>query len=684
MAARADSDKADAMAAGLNRLLRPKSVAVMGGDWARSVVLELLDTGFGGDIWPVRPRGTEFEGLKAYNDLASLPAAPDAVFIGINRLATIEAVAELAAMGAGGAVAFASGFAEVEDGQDLQNRLLEAAGGMPVLGPNCYGLINYLDGSLLWPDVHGGRRVERGVAIVTQSSNLAINLTMDRGGLPIAYVATLGNQAMVGMADMVRAVAADDRVTAIGLHIEGISDVGDFFEAAVESKESGKPVVALKAGASESARRTALSHTASLAGSHQVATSFFKAAGIGQVEGIEAFLQALGLLHCFGAISESSLLSMSCSGGEAALVADAAHACGIPMPDFDAAARAAIAETVNPLVAVANPFDYHTFDWGDRERLTATFTRALAAGMGVNALVLDFPAQHVIRTEGWHTAIDALRAARDATGAKAAVLASMPENMPAETASQLMEDGIAPLRGLHNAMEALKAAHAASLPPYLDRAPAGRGALPDKIVTLVEVEAKAVLAEAGIAIPAGCVVDSLVAALEAAKGRVVAMKAGAAHKTEEGGVRLGLDTPEKVEAAWRDLSGRGRVLVEEMSEGGVAEMILGVARDACYGLHLVVGAGGVETEILQDAAVIMLPAPRSVVEEAIRGLRMAPLLEGFRGRPVADMEALFELVDRVQDYAVAHGDSLVELDINPVLVREDGVVALDALIRQAQ
>ena len=389
---------------------------------------------------------------------------------------------------------------------------------------------------MLWPEVHGGGKVERGVALITQSSNMAINLTMGQGGLPIAYVAALGNQAMVGMAEMVRAVAADERVTAIGLHIEGITDAGDFFRAVAESKASGKPVVALKAGASEPARRTALTHTASMAGSHRVASAFLRAAGIGQVDGIEAFLQALCLLHCLGPLPEHTLMSMSCSGGEAALVADAALAHGVPMPDFGDGARADIAGTVNPLVTVSNPFDYHTFDWGDEERLAATFTQALGAGMAVNALVLDYPAPHIARIGTWDIAVRAFKAARDATGAKAAVLATMPENMPERIAKELVESGIAPLRGLHSAMEALAAAHAASLPPYPEKGPAGCGPLPEKTATLMEAEAKAVLVEAGIPVPEGRVAGSLEEALEFAAGRPVAMKAMAAHKTEEGGV----------------------------------------------------------------------------------------------------------------------------------------------------
>ncbi|MEM6490272.1 MAG: CoA-binding protein, partial [Pseudomonadota bacterium] len=189
---------------GLDRLLRPQSIAVIGGGvWCANLVEQCRKIGFAGDLWPVHPRRDSIAGVPAFPSIEALPAAPDAAFIGINRDSTIQAVAALAARGAGGAVCFASGFRETEphagDGADRQAALLAAAGGMTLLGPNCYGLINYLDGVALWPDQHGGRRVERGVALVTQSSNIAINLTMQARGLPVAYVVTVGNQAQTGL-----------------------------------------------------------------------------------------------------------------------------------------------------------------------------------------------------------------------------------------------------------------------------------------------------------------------------------------------------------------------------------------------------------------------------------------------------------------------------------------------------
>ncbi len=190
----------------LSRLLRPRSIAVLGSVWAENVIVQCRKMGFAGDVWPVHPSKATIGGLAAYASLADLPAAPDASFIGVNRHATVEVVAELATMGAGGAICFASGWREAGE-PELQDRLVAAAGAMPILGPNCYGVINYLDGALLWPDQHGGRRVERGVALLSQSSNIVINLTMQARGLPVAYVACLGNAAQVGLAELGGALA---------------------------------------------------------------------------------------------------------------------------------------------------------------------------------------------------------------------------------------------------------------------------------------------------------------------------------------------------------------------------------------------------------------------------------------------------------------------------------------------
>ena len=191
----------------LGSLLHPKSIAVIGGgSWCENVIEQCRKMDFQGAIWAVHPKRTEINGITCFKTVEDLPYGPDASFIGVNRFTTIEVIKSLNSIKAKGAVCFASGFSESvsEDATsaDLERQLVLAAGEMAILGPNCYGFINYLDGSLLWPDQHGGERVKTGVAIITQSSNIAINLTMQKRGLPIAFISSVGNQAQVSLAEM--------------------------------------------------------------------------------------------------------------------------------------------------------------------------------------------------------------------------------------------------------------------------------------------------------------------------------------------------------------------------------------------------------------------------------------------------------------------------------------------------
>jgi acyl-CoA synthetase (NDP forming) len=314
---------------GLDRLLRPRSIAVIGGGgWCENAIEQCRKIGFDGDLWAVHPTRSDMGGVPAFASVEALPSAPDAAFIGVNRLATIDVVRTLSSRGGGGAICFASGFreavAELADGADLQADLLEAAGDMPILGPNCYGLINALDGVALWPDQHGALRVESGVAIVTQSSNIAINLTMQKRGLPIAYVLTAGNQAQTDLAEIGMALLEDPRVTALGLHIEGIGNLRRFEALAQTAQRLGKRIVALKIGASEQAQVATVSHTASIAGSDTGARALLARLGIGQVNSLSALMETLRLLHVTGPLMSNRIASMSCSGGEASLMADTA------------------------------------------------------------------------------------------------------------------------------------------------------------------------------------------------------------------------------------------------------------------------------------------------------------------------------------------------------------------------
>ena len=194
------------------RLLRPKSIAVFGGGVAEELVRQCDRMGYGGEIWPVHPKKENVLGRRVYRTVEDLPGSPDAAYVGVNRNLTIDIVRGLATRDAGGAICYATGFTEAgEEGSELEKQLLDAAGEMPLVGPNCYGLLNYVDGALLWPDQQGGRRVETGVAIVSMSSNVAFNLSMQRRGLPIAYMMSLGNQLKFKLEDAIMFARQDGR-----------------------------------------------------------------------------------------------------------------------------------------------------------------------------------------------------------------------------------------------------------------------------------------------------------------------------------------------------------------------------------------------------------------------------------------------------------------------------------------
>ncbi len=429
----------------LSRLLRPRSVAVLGGKPAAEVIRQLRRIGYGGEIWPIHPRLDEVAGLRAYRSVAALPAAPDAAFLGVNRHATIEMVEALAARGAGGAVVYASGFAESgAGGEDLQARLIAAAGAMPFIGPNCYGFINYLDGALLWPDQHGGKRVARGVAVLTQSGNIGCNLTMQRRGLPIAYLLTLGNQAAIGMPAIIEALLADERVTAIGLHIEGVDDAAALARAAASARRRGVPIVALKTGRTPAGADLTLSHTASLAGADAAMAAFLRRAGIVPVASIPVLLESLKLLHLHGPLPARDIASLSCSGGEAALIADAVAGRRLAFRALTPAQAAQVGATLPKLVTVSNPLDYHTFTWGNEAALTETFAAMMAADYAMTMLVLDYPRRDRCDEADWRASERALIAASQRTGARAAIVATLPKRCPRSAPRRCSRPGSPP------------------------------------------------------------------------------------------------------------------------------------------------------------------------------------------------------------------------------------------------
>jgi len=638
--------------------------------------------GFDGAIWPVHPTASMVGGHCAFARLADLPDAPDAAFVGVNRHTTLDIVTELSGMGAGGAVCFASGFAEAlaEDAgaRDLQARLVAAAGTMPILGPNCYGFVNALDGALLWPDQHGCTPVTRGVAILTQSSNIAINLTMQQRALPIAYMLTCGNMAQTSQAQIATALLDDARVTAIGLHVEGFGDVRHWEDLAARAHARGIPLIALKVGASEQARHATVSHTASLAGSDAGAQALLDRLGIARLRALPDFLETLKLLHVYGPLGGNRLASISCSGGEASLIADMALATALTFPALEDTQHKHLRDALGPMVALGNPLDYNTYIWRDTDAMARAWAGMTGDGIDMTVSVVDYP---VTDAADWTCATDAALKVRAQTGRPFGVVATLPELMPRDVAGQLMAGDVIPFFGLREALSAIAAASGPQVPHDLALCLPGDGKPADR---LREDTAKAILGRYGVACPAGISGPAQDAAtLAQTLNSPLAVKGlGLAHKTEAGAVRLQLDHTD-IEAAISDIA-TADILIEEMVRDAVAELLIGVTRDPAHGFVLTLGAGGVLTEVLRDTVSLLLPVTGSDILRALAALALAPVLGGYRGKPAADMNAIVRTVLGVQAYVLAHADGVSEVEINPLICTPTRAVAVDALIQLAE
>ena len=678
----------------LDRLIRPKSIAVFGGKEAGRVVEQCRKMGYAGEIWPVHPTKDTVHGLPCFRSVADLPSAPDAAFVGVNRALTIDIIRELAAAGSGGAICYASGFREavneLSDGGDLQDALVAAAGDMPIVGPNCYGLINMLDGALLWPDQHGLTRTNRGVAILTQSSNIACNISMQMRGLPIAYLMTAGNQAQTGLSELAAGILEDERVTAIGLHIEGFDDIRAVERLATRARELKKPVIALKVGKSEAARKATVSHTASLAGNDAVSSALFERLGIGRVDTLPEMLETLKLLHLHDPLESAEISSMSCSGGEASLMSDAGERHKVTYRDLRPEQLKPLRESLGDMVTLSNPLDYHTFVWGNKERQTAAFSAMMDGAYAINLVVLDFPRADRCDGADWMTTVDAILCSAKATGQRAGIVTSLGENLSEDIAVTLMEAGIVPFFGIDEALTAIEVsasigqAWAKPLPAPL----IAEAFIDGETELLFEDTAKGELAKFGLTVPKGETAKTSDLAAEAAirLGFPVALKGlGVAHKTEAGAVKLNLKDADAVREAATGMAGIATgFLVEAMADKPVAEMIVGAMRDAVAGPVLTIGAGGILVELLDDAAIITLPTEPETIRCKIESLKIARLLHGYRGNPAGDIDALVAAVAAVAKYVADNAAVLEELDINPLMVLPAGrgVVAVDALIRK--
>jgi acetate---CoA ligase (ADP-forming) len=687
----------------MQRLLAPRSIAMIGGAWADAAVAASRAIGYDGKLWRVHPQRPSSPETPYYRSIDELPGVPDAAFIAAPNREVPGIAAALARAGAGGFVCFAAGFSETgsAEGQQLTAQLLLDAAGLPFFGPNCYGLINFFDGVALWPDQVVGGRTERGVALICQSGTIALNLLFNDRSLPIGYVLTVGNQTRLAVEDMISLLAEDERVTAFGIYIEGMKDVPAFTRAVDKARAAGKPVALVKAGRTAAAARTAHSHTGSLAGADVVFDAFCRQAGIARCDSLATLCETLKIFHTGGPLPGRRVLVMGASGGDMAMSADSSRQLGLQFAPFPDAAATQLRDILGHRVTIANPFDFHTHIWFDRPALRSMFSVVQRAGFDAVGLMVDCPPEAQADPTSYLDVIDEYLSVSPGASSRAALICSLPESLSSGAREKCLAAGIAPLQGQREALEALDLAGAVG-----ETWSAGRGvqlrvprprtqptgAAPR---TLPEHEGKRALAGFGVQIPRARIVScadgadrtaTVLAAAELIGFPVVIKAAGASleHKSDVGGVIVDVRSAADVAAAMARLAILSdTILVEEMVRDGVAEILIGVTVDPQFGQVLVLGAGGVLTELLRDSVSLLPPFSAAEIEHALGQLAIGRLLGGYRGRPPADVAALVDTAMACTRYAEAQLDRLVELDINPVIVRArgQGAVAVDALIR---
>lgn len=699
----------------LARLFAPRSIAFVGGSIAEMAIERCLEMGYAGEIWPVHPSRESLAGFACYASLEDLPAAPDAAYVGVNRELAIGVVDSLSRAGAGGCVCYAAGFSEMgEEGQALQDQLVAAAVDMPLIGPNTFGFVNYLERCALWPylfganntvsphvaDASGHDSAQRGVALISQSGNIAMNLSMNTRSVHLTHVIGTGNQAVLGAGDLIEALLLDDRVTAIGMYVEGFEDIEAFSRAAVKALDKAVPIVVMKVGKTEASARQVGSHTSSLTGSDVLHDALFERLGVIRVDSLHRLLETLKVLDLAGPLRGRNVLSLSCSGGEAAIMADLAPVYELEMLPFSPRQKTELEAQLGDFGAVSNPFDYNTLIWGDQLAQEQCFTAAMSGEHDAALLIYDHPTVQSREVDEWTMTLDAFIAAHKTTAMPAFVVSTISELLPTDMRQRLIRNGIVPLQGFDDGLYAFSmaakyhefrarsAAAGISLPRFAE------GAIPGNAAFLSEWDSKQQLRAFGLKVPAGAVGSAAdMPALADELGYPVVLKAVGAeflHKSDMGAVALNLHNAADVAAAAVKISSATachsiqvkQFLVEQMVSGAVAELIVGIQRDQQFGPALVIGAGGILVELIADSASLLLPTDRQAVRGAVKGLASAALLQGFRGRPAGDMEAVVDAVMAIAAYADANWATLVELDVNPLMVLPagEGVIAADALI----
>ena len=690
----------------ISRLMRPRSVAVIGASadvtkTAGRPVAYLLKHGFAGEVYPVNPKATEISGLPCYPTIASLPSVPDVGIVLLGAERAQQAVKELAEIGCAAAIVLASGYTEVgEEGARRQAELIQAAGAMRILGPNTIGLVNITDRIVL--SASGALEMDHfpsgAISLVSQSGGILGSLLSRAAarGIGLAKMISTSNEVDLELADFIDWLVDDEATRVIALYVETVRDTQKFRAAALRAAQAGKPIVAFKIGRSEAGAKAAISHTGALAGSDRMYDALFKQTGILRAQRFDELLDMPASLATGRILHGNRVAILTSTGGAGTLVSDALGVSGFetPPPDAQTAAKLRALQQGDHAALDRNPIDVTLA--GLQPELLKGAISAVLSSPTYDALIVIVGASALAMPELMSNAIKSCMSLSDKP-----ILAYISPHAP-NIGALLTQGGVPAFSAPESCSAALVAMLHASqaktsmrIVPIvrqdqsraLDVWPAG---------SLDEEQAKRLFSSFGIASVRETVVttaEEAQAALPALGERAVLkiLSSEILHKSEIGGVAVNVTQAAifarllQMTQDVKDKSGitPKRFLVQEMVSGGV-EIILGMHRDV-LGVAILLGMGGVTAELLQDTTLRLLPSTGGLSAETAREMVVAlktwPLLDGYRGRPKSDVEALVEAIVAFSEMVAAFGARLLEAEINPLFVLEagQGVKAADGI-----
>ncbi len=703
-------------------LLAPRSVAVVGanerpGSYADNVLRNLAAARFAGSVWGVNPKYDTVHRRPCVASLAELPEPVDAVVVAIPAAGVPAVVGEAAARGCGGAVVLSAGFGETAAGVGLEAELKAVAreAGLPVCGPNGNGIVACSGRAPLWGD--SVQELPPGpVALITQSGNVGVNALGSRRGLGFHTVVSCGNQAVLDTSDWLEAVAALDGVGSVALFIEADGDGARLARALGRCAERGIGVAALKVGSSAAGARAAGAHTGALAGDHRVFAALLEEAGAALASDPGELLELARALAVKRARPSGAggLAVLTCSGGDSGIAADLADRIGLRLPPLAAPTRERLATLLPAAATIANPLDYTALLW-DQPQVLEAVAEAVGSDPGIDQVLLFFDQPECLAADAaaeWAGVRAALVAGAERSDAAVLLASTLPELLERTGVRELSDRGVATAAGLGEAVACARALRTPLPAPERlaeiaqaaeqdggaagpSRTRSSRDGRQDRVRDrdeagwLGEAEAKGLLRDGGLEVPAGRVARGAEEAVAAAGevGWPVALKLSSAalqHKSEAGALALDVHPEEVREAAERLLAlphAEGATLLVEAMGGGGPELLFAAHRDGVVPV-LVAGLGGVWAEAIDDVALVPLPASPAAVERALRRLRGAALFTGGRGRPACDLAAAAHFGSRLGELLLEHDLDLLE--VNPAVLTDAGTscVALDAVARR--